>query len=62
VGKDISRGQQIALEDYRGTSATHTHVEMRPGRQTRAAKSVNDWNLENPDPTRFWNRVGYNVR
>jgi len=62
AGESINKGQQIALEDYRGTSATHTHVEMRPGRQTRAAKSVNDYNLENPNPTKFWNSLGYNVR
>jgi hypothetical protein len=32
---------------------------MRLGRQTSAALSVNDWTLSNPDPTSFWNAVGY---
>ncbi|KAB2340860.1 peptidase inhibitor family I36 protein [Actinomadura rudentiformis] len=65
VGQTISKGQIIADEAWRGVSGpsgAHTHIEMRPGRQLRAAKSVNDWKLENPNPTRFWNSQGYNVR
>lgn len=64
VGQHISRGQKIATQDWRGissSSSTHTHVEMRPGKRTRAAKSVNDYTLENPDPTSFWNEQGYTV-
>ncbi len=62
IGQTIARNQQIATEDWRGvssSSASHTHVEMRLGRQTSAAKSVNDWTLDNPDPTTFWNANGY---
>jgi len=65
VGQQISKGQQIAVEDYRGiasSSSRHTHVEMRLGKQTSAAKSVNDYVLENPDPTTFWNARGYNIK
>jgi murein DD-endopeptidase MepM/ murein hydrolase activator NlpD len=65
VGQTIGKGQQIAKEDWRGISSStgrHTHVEMRLGRRTLAAKSVNDPVLENPDPTSFWNARGYNVR
>ncbi|MFI0454264.1 peptidase inhibitor family I36 protein [Actinomadura sp. 6N118] len=65
VGQTISKGQIIADESWRGVSSkagAHTHVEMRRGRQLRAAKSVNDWKLENPNPTPFWNSQGYNVR
>jgi murein DD-endopeptidase MepM/ murein hydrolase activator NlpD len=65
VGQSISRGQQIATEAWRGISssgASHTHVEMRPGRHTNASKSVNDPVLDNPNPTSFWNARGYNVR
>jgi murein DD-endopeptidase MepM/ murein hydrolase activator NlpD len=65
VGQSISRGQVIADEAWRGissSSAAHTHVEMRLGRQTHAAKSVNDPVLDNPNPTSFWNSQGYNVR
>ena len=64
VGQHISRGEKIATQDWRGissSSSTHTHVEMRPGKRTRAAKSVNDYTLENPDPTSFWNEQGYTV-
>ncbi|WP_412515345.1 peptidase inhibitor family I36 protein [Actinomadura madurae] len=65
VGQSIKRGQVIADESWRGvssSSAAHTHVEMRLGRQTHAAKSVNDPHLDNPNPTSFWNSQGYNVR
>ncbi len=64
-GQTVARGKQIAVESWRGvssSSATHTHVEMRPGRQERAALSVGDYTLENPDPTRFWHARGYNIR
>ncbi|MFI0412492.1 peptidoglycan DD-metalloendopeptidase family protein, partial [Actinomadura sp. 3N508] len=65
VGDNISRGQIIADEAWRGigsSSAAHTHVEMRLGRQTHAAKSVGDPHLDNPNPTSFWRSQGYNVR
>lgn len=65
VGQNIGRDQQIATEAYRGISASanaHTHVEMRPGRQTHASKSLGDPVLDNPNPTAFWNARGYNVR
>ncbi|MFC6880259.1 MULTISPECIES: peptidase inhibitor family I36 protein [Actinomadura] len=65
VGQQIGRDQVIADEAWRGISSSsgaHTHVEMRLGRQTHAAKSVNDPTLDNPNPTSFWNSQGYNVR
>ena len=65
VGDAISRGQFIADESWRGvssSSAAHTHVEMRPGYHTLAAKSVNDPTLDNPNPTTFWQSQGYNVK
>ncbi|MFD0689778.1 M23 family metallopeptidase [Actinomadura fibrosa] len=65
VGQAIARGQVIADESWRGVSAkrrAHTHVEMRRGAKKRAAKSVGDPHLDNPDPGRFWNSQGYNVR
>ncbi|GAA1560191.1 hypothetical protein GCM10009678_48930 [Actinomadura kijaniata] len=65
VGQTISRGQVIADESWHGVSSSssaHTHVEMRLGRQTRAAKSVGDPHLDNPNPTQFWISQGYNVR
>ncbi|WP_100449044.1 peptidase inhibitor family I36 protein [Glycomyces xiaoerkulensis] len=63
AGDHISSGQRIGLEDWRGISssgASHTHFEMRPGRQTHAAKSVGDYTLSNPTPTNFWIARGYN--
>ena len=62
TGDSISKGQQIATEAARGAGATHTHVEMRLGRRTLAAKSVNDPVLDNPNPNSFWRARGYNVR
>ena len=65
VGQSIKRGQVIADESWHGvssSSAAHTHVEVRNGKKTHAAKSVNDPTLENPNPTKFWNARGYNVR
>ncbi|MFC6087443.1 peptidase inhibitor family I36 protein [Sphaerisporangium aureirubrum] len=63
-GQQVSRGQIIADEAWHGVSssgAAHTHVEMRPGRQTLAAKSVGDPTLSNPNPNSFWVSQGYNV-
>jgi murein DD-endopeptidase MepM/ murein hydrolase activator NlpD len=65
VGDAISRGQVIADESWHGvssSSAAHTHVEVRSGRQTHAAVSVGDSTLDNADPTSFWNSQGYNER
>jgi murein DD-endopeptidase MepM/ murein hydrolase activator NlpD len=63
TGDAISKGQQIAVEAARGAgSASHTHVEMRLGRKTLAAKSVDDPTLDNPNPNSFWQARGYNVR
>ncbi|MEQ4721934.1 peptidase inhibitor family I36 protein [Nonomuraea sp. B19D2] len=65
VGQQVRRGQVIATESWRGVSSrssAHTHVEMRPGRYTRAAKSVGDPHLDNPNPTSFWTSQGYSIR
>lgn len=61
VGQSISLGQQIGVEDYRGASSAHTHVEMRVGSQTSASVSVGDSVLDNPNPTTFWEARGYNI-
>lgn len=64
-GQDVKKGQQIATEAWRGISsrsAAHTHIEMRPGRHTTAAKSVGDPHLQNPNPNAFWRSQGYDVR
>lgn len=65
AGQTIKKGQQIATESWRGissSSSSHTHVEVRNGKQTNACKSVNDYTLENSNPTSFWNSLGYNVK
>jgi murein DD-endopeptidase MepM/ murein hydrolase activator NlpD len=64
-GDKVSRDEKIATEAWRGVSSSgsaHTHVEMRLGRRTLAAKSVGDPNLDNPNPGSFWRARGYNVR
>ncbi|MEO3873712.1 peptidoglycan DD-metalloendopeptidase family protein [Nonomuraea sp. B12E4] len=65
VGQQVSRGQVIATESWRGVSSSssaHTHIEVRSGRQTRASKSVGDSHLDNPNPASFWTSQGYNIR
>jgi len=65
VGKTIHKGDLIATESWRGCSSynkTHTHVEMRTGRRTAAAVSLGNTTLENPNPTSFWQSLGYTVR
>ncbi|MEW9549764.1 peptidoglycan DD-metalloendopeptidase family protein [Nonomuraea sp. NPDC050783] len=65
VGQQVSRGQSIATESWHGVSSrasAHTHVEVRPGRQTRASKSVGDPHLDNPNPASFWAAQGYSIR
>lgn len=62
-GATVKKGQKIADEAAIGAgSAVHTHVEMRPGKQTHAAKSVDDPTLDNPNPTSFWKGQGYAVK
>ena len=60
VGQSISRGQKIGDEAARGAAGSHTHVEMRLGRQTAATFS-SDTTLVNPVPTQFWMARGYNA-
>ncbi|GAA3239653.1 peptidase inhibitor family I36 protein [Actinocorallia longicatena] len=65
AGQTVSRGQIIADESWHGVSSSgsaHTHVEMRPGRQTYASVSVGDPVLDNPNPASFWVGQGYTVR
>lgn len=65
VGKTIHKGDLIATESWRGCPSynkTHTHVEMRTGRRTSAAVSTTNSTLENPNPTSFWQSLGYSVR
>lgn len=57
TGSTVKQGQLVAYEGNRGSSAPHTHIEVRNGRQLYAAKSVNDYTLENPNPYSYWNKV-----
>lgn len=64
ANQKISKGQKIATQDWRGCSSAgggHTHVEVRNGKQSYAAKSVKDYTLENSNPTSFWNSLGYSI-
>jgi murein DD-endopeptidase MepM/ murein hydrolase activator NlpD len=65
AGQTISKGQKIGTEAWRGvssSSAAHTHVEVRNGRQGYASKSVGDPVLNNSNPTSFWNGRGYTIK
>ena len=57
TGSRVSQGQKIALEGSNGASAAHTHVELRPGRQNSACKSVNDYELTNPNPYPYYEKI-----
>ena len=64
-GQTIKKGQKIATESWRGVSSSgssHTHVEVRNGKQGYVSKSVNDSMVDNADPTSFWNSLRYNVK
>jgi murein DD-endopeptidase MepM/ murein hydrolase activator NlpD len=65
VGKTVKRFQMIATESTAGITdpaSFHTHVELRPGKHTHAAKSVGHEKLDNPNPNPFWQARGFNVR
>ena len=65
IGQNIQKGDKIGTEAWRGCSSAdggHTHVEVRNGKKTGAAKSLDDYNLENPNPTSYWNSLGYEVK
>lgn len=65
VGQQIKKGDKIATEAWRGCSSdkkAHTHVEVRNGRKTKAAKSVDDYTLDNKNPKTYWNSLGYSVK
>lgn len=57
VGDTVTQGQVIATESNCGASSAHTHVEVRSGRKTAAAVSVNDYTLDNPNPYPYWTAV-----
>lgn len=56
-GQTVRRGQHIAKESNRGAGPVHTHVEVRNGYQKSAAKSVNDYKRDNPNPYPYWQKV-----
>lgn len=64
-GQSIRRGQYLGYQDWRGVSSAsggHTHVEVVNGKSGYAKKSVNDYRLENSNPTSYWNSKGYIVK
>lgn len=64
VGDKIQIGQKIGTQSWRGISSSnsaHTHVEVRNGKKTAAAKSVNDDKLDNSNPKDYWKSKGYTI-
>ncbi len=65
VGDPIKKGELIGTESWRGIStanSAHTHVEVRSGSRTNAAKSLEDYVLSNSNPKSFWESMGYTVK
>ncbi|MBR1635320.1 MAG: M23 family metallopeptidase [Lachnospiraceae bacterium] len=64
-GTTVKKGDKIGVQSWRGVTAitgSHTHVEVRDGKEKYAAISVGDSKLENSNPTSFWNSQGYSIK
>lgn len=53
----VYAGQLIGVESNLGASAAHTHIEVRNGRREYAAKSVDDYTLDNDNPYPYWESI-----
>ena len=65
AGDKVHKGDKIGKESWRGISSkssSHTHVEVRDGKQEYAAKSVGDPKLQNDNPSSFWKSLGYSIK
>ena len=65
AGDKVRKGDKIGQESWRGISSkssSHTHVEVRDGKQEYAAKSVGDPKLQNDNPSSFWKSLGYSIK
>ena len=56
-GQEIGKGTIIGTQGSVGASASHIHLEVRDGKRTAAAKSVNDSRLDNSNPYPYLERV-----
>lgn len=64
-GTTVKKGDKIGVQSWRGITAltgSHTHVEVRNGKEKYAAISVGDSKLENSNPVVFWNSQGYKIK
>lgn len=56
-GQWVNKGDLVGYQGSNGASASHVHIEVRDGKRTAAAKSVNDPTLDNSNPYDYWNKV-----
>ena len=56
-GQYVNKGDVIGTQGSTGASSSHIHVEVRNGQHSAAAKSVNDYNLENSNPYDYLSRI-----
>ena len=56
-GQQIGKGTVIGTQGSVGASASHIHLEVRDGQRRAAAKSVNDWTLDNSNPYSYLERI-----
>ena len=64
AGMTVDVGDYLGTQSWRGvssSSAGHTHIEVVDGRSGYAKKSVNDYTLDNDDPSSFWSDWGYDI-
>lgn len=56
-GQYVNKGDVIGTQGSVGASSSHIHLEVRDGQRSAAAKSVNDYNLDNSNPYGFLNGI-----
>ncbi|MBR5913787.1 MAG: M23 family metallopeptidase [Selenomonadaceae bacterium] len=57
VGQYVNKGQVIGRQGSKGASSSHIHLEVRNGKRSAAAKSVNDPTLDNSNPYAYLGRI-----
>ena len=57
INKHVNKGDVIGYQGSKGASSSHIHLEVRDGKRSAAAKSVNDPTLDNSNPYVYLERA-----